>query len=85
MPVMKPNIEEIIMEIVEKQRSVNRERITHETTFINDLGADSLDFAELHMELEVAFDSEISNEDVEKILTIGDAVEYIKKHIQKNE
>lgn len=78
----KPNIEEMIMEIVEKQLSVNRERITHETTFINDLEADSLDLAEIHMELEVAFDMEISNEDAEKILTFGDAVDYIKDHIQ---
>lgn len=79
----KPNIEEIIMEIVEKQMSVNRERITHETAFINDLGADSLDLAELHIELEVAFDLEISNEDAENILTFGETVNYIKKHIQK--
>ncbi len=78
----KPNIEEMIMEIVEKQLSVNWERITHETTFINDLEADSLDLAEIHMELEVAFDMEISNEDAEKILTFGDAVDYIKDHIQ---
>lgn len=70
------------MEIVEKQLSVNWERITHETTFINDLEADSLDLAEIHMELEVAFDMEISNEDAEKILTFGDAVDYIKDHIQ---
>ncbi|MBC8548698.1 MAG: acyl carrier protein [Candidatus Brocadiales bacterium] len=72
----------MIMEIVEKQLSVNWERITHETTFINDLEADSLDLAEIHMELEVAFDMEISNEDAEKILTFGDAVDYIKDHIQ---
>ncbi|GAX61528.1 acyl carrier protein [Candidatus Scalindua japonica] len=76
----KPNIEEMIMEIVEKQMSVNRERITHETAFINDLGADSLDLAELHMEIEVAFDLEISNEDAEMILTFGDAVDYINEH-----
>ena len=48
-------------------------------------GTDSLDLAELHMELEVAFDLEISNEDAEKMLTLGDAVECIKEHIQKNE
>lgn len=83
MSIGKLNIEEIIMEIVEKQMSVNRKRIAHETTFINDLGADSLDLAELHMEFEVAFDLEISNGDAEKILNIGEAIKYIKLQTQR--
>lgn len=82
---MQPNIEERVKEIVEKQMHVKKERINYETTFINDIGADSLDLAELHMEFEVAFDMNISDENAEKILTFGDAVDYIKKHKQKNE
>jgi acyl carrier protein len=83
MHIKKPGIEEIIMVIVAKQMPVSKERITLETTFTNDLAADSLDLAELQMELEVAFDLEISNEDAENLLTIGETVDYIKKQVQR--
>jgi acyl carrier protein len=52
-----------------------------ETSFINDLGADSLDQVELVMEFEQKFDMEIPDEQAEKIQTVGDAVRYIKEHL----
>ena len=58
----------------------NREKVTEETSFINDLGADSLDTVELVMEFEDEFDLNIPDEDAEKIQTVGDAIEYIEKH-----
>jgi acyl carrier protein len=52
-----------------------------ETSFINDLGADSLDTVELVMELEQRFDMEIPDEEAEKIQTVGDVIKYIKEHV----
>lgn len=76
-------IEEKVKEIIIKQVGVNKEQVTHETSFVNDLGADSLDTVELVMEFEDAFDINIPDEDAEKIQTVGDAIKYIKEHTQK--
>jgi acyl carrier protein len=76
-------IEERVKEIIIKQVGGNKEQVMNETSFVNDLGADSLDTVELVMEFEDAFDMNIPDEDAEKIQTVGDAIKYIKEHIQK--
>ena len=73
-------VEDKVKEIITKQMGVKAEQITKETSFINDLGADSLDTVELIMEFEDAFDMNIPDEDAEKIRTVGDAVKYIEEH-----
>lgn len=77
------SIAEKVKEIITKQLGVNEEQVAQETSFVNDLGADSLDTVELVMEFEDAFDINIPDEDAEKIQTVGDAVNYIKEHIKK--
>jgi acyl carrier protein len=70
-------VKKIIVEVL----NVDEEDITMETTFIDDLGADSLDVFQIIMGLEEEFDIEIANEEAEKIVTVGDAVEQIKNAI----
>ena len=67
-------LQEIIVDIL----NVNPDEITMDTTFVDDLGADSLDIFQIIMGIEEAFDIEIANEDAESIVTVGDAVEQIK-------
>ena len=71
-------IEERVIEIVCEQMGASRDKITRETSFIQDLGADSLDTVELVMEFEDEFDLNIPDEDAEKIQTVGDAIKYIE-------
>ena len=73
-------IEDKVKEIITKQLGVKAEQITKETSFINDLGADSLDTVELIMEFEDAFDMNIPDEEAEKIRTVEDAIKYIEEH-----
>jgi acyl carrier protein len=68
-----------VIELVSKQMGVNAQQITPQTSFVNDLGADSLDTVELIMEFEDAFDMNIPDEEAEKIQTVGDAIGYIEK------
>jgi len=75
------SIEEQVAQIISEQLGVEKGQITLETSFINDLGADSLDQVELVMEFEQKFDMEIPDEEAEKIQTVGDAVRYIKEHL----
>ncbi len=77
---IEESVEEKVKEIIVKQMGANKDQVTPETSFINDLGADSLDTVELVMELEDAFDVSIPDEDAEKIQTVGDAMKYIKEH-----
>lgn len=75
------NTEEIfdkVKEIIIEQLGVSEDAVTNEASFIDDLGADSLDIVELIMALEEEFDIEIPDSDAEKIVTVGDVVEYIK-------
>ena len=69
---------EKIKKIIAEVLNVDVEEITMETTFVDDLGADSLDIFQIIMGLEEEFDIEIANEEAEKIITVGDAVEQIK-------
>lgn len=71
---------EKIKGIIAEQLGVEEESITMESSFIDDLGADSLDIVELIMALEEEFDMEIPDEEAEKIVTVGDVVEYIKNN-----
>ena len=69
---------EKLKKIIAEVLNVDEEEITMETTFVDDLGADSLDVFQIIMGLEEEFDIEIPNEEAEKIVTVGDAVEQIK-------
>ena len=75
---MGASIDEKVIDIVCEQLGVSRDRVTPETSFINDLGADSLDTVELVMEFEDEFDIVIPDEDAQNIQTVGAAIEYIK-------
>ena len=70
-------LKEIIVDVL----NVSADEIKMETTFVDDLGADSLDIFQIIMGIEEAFDIEIENEDAEKIVSVGDAVEQIKKAV----
>ena len=72
---------EKLKKIIAEVLNVDPEEITPESTFMDDLGADSLDVYQIIMGIEEEFDIEISNEDAEKIVTVGDAVEQIKNAV----
>ncbi|SKA76324.1 acyl carrier protein [Clostridium sp. USBA 49] len=72
-----------VRDIVSEQLGIDAEEITMESSFVDDLGADSLDIVELIMALESEFDMEIPDEDAEKISSVGDVVEYIKAHTEE--
>ncbi|REK15951.1 MAG: acyl carrier protein [Planctomycetota bacterium] len=72
------SVQERVIDIVAEQLGVDKEKITPETSFVNDLGADSLDTVELVMELEEEFDITIPDDAAEKIQTVGQAVQFIE-------
>ena len=80
---MADSIEEKVIEIVSEQMGVDKSEITRETSFVNDLNADSLDTVELVMEFEDQFELSIPDEEAEKIQTVGQAIDYIKEHMNK--
>lgn len=77
---MADEIFDKVKAIIVEQLGVDEDDIEAGATFLDDLGADSLDIVELIMALEEEFDLEIPDEDAEKIVTVGDAVEYIKNN-----
>ncbi len=74
-------IEDRVKEIVAEQLGVKIEEVTSEASFVDDLGADSLDTVELVMALEEEFDCEIPDEEAEKITTVQQAMDYIDSHL----
>lgn len=73
-------VEEKVKKVVAEKLSVEPEEVVPEASFVDDLGADSLDLVELIMAMEEAFDIEISDEEAEKLQTVKDAVDYITAH-----
>ena len=80
---MASEIESRVKKIIEDQLGVSTDQVTNDASFIDDLGADSLDTVELVMALEEEFDIEIPDEDAEKITRVKEAVEYIESHSKK--
>jgi len=78
-------IENKVIEIISEQMGADKSEITRETSFINDLNADSLDTVELVMEFEDEFDMTIPDEEAEKIQTVGAAIDYIVNIAQSKE
>jgi acyl carrier protein len=79
------NIENRVKEIIAEQLGVDKEKVHPDASFVDDLGADSLDTVELVMAFEESFDIEIPDESAEKIRTVQDAIDYIKKHAKETE
>jgi acyl carrier protein len=77
------SVDERVKKIVVEQLGVNESEVKAEASFVDDLGADSLDTVELVMALEEEFDCEIPDEEAEKITTVQQAVDYINAHLKK--
>jgi len=75
-------LEQRVTDLIVEQLGVSRDEVVPRASFIDDLGADSLDIVELLMCLEEEFDIEIPDDDAEKIQTIGDAISYLKEHLK---
>ena len=77
------DLENKVKDIITEQLGVKKEQVTPQASFIDDLGADSLDTVELVMALEEEFDLEIPDEEAEKIQTVGVTIDYIKNHCKE--
>ena len=75
------SVAERVVDIVAEQLGVDKEKISPETSFVNDLGADSLDTVELVMALEEEFECEIPDEEAEKITSVQQAIDYVNGHL----
>jgi acyl carrier protein len=78
--MMADNTESKIKEIIVNELGVEPEKVTEDASFVEDLGADSLDTVELVMAFEEEFEIEIPDEDAEQLQTVGDAIRYLKEH-----
>ncbi|RLA93033.1 MAG: acyl carrier protein [Deltaproteobacteria bacterium] len=78
---MSTDIEQKVKQIIMEQLGVSEDEVKPEASFVDDLGADSLDLVELVMALEEEFGQEIPDEDAEKITTVQDAIDYINEHL----
>ena len=78
---MTTDMESRVVDIIVEQLGATKEEIVPEASFIDDLGADSLDIVELVMAMEETFDIEIPDDDAEKIQTVGDALGYLKERV----
>lgn len=76
------SVQERVQKIIAEQLSVGEDQVTNEASFVDDLGADSLDTVELVMALEEEFEIDIPDEEAEKIVTVQDAVAYIQSHAE---
>lgn len=79
------SVEDKVKDIISEQLGVKKEEIKPESSFIDDLGADSLDTVEVVMALEEEFGIEIPDEDAEKITTVGEAIKYIDEKLEKKQ
>ncbi len=79
---MEPGLEKRVEEIIVEQLGVTPEEVVPEASFIDDLGADSLDIVELVMAMEEEFDIEIPDEHAERLQTIGSAITYLRERLQ---
>ena len=80
---MSQSIDERVINIICEQMGASKDKITMETSFVNDLGADSLDTVELVMAFEEEFSVEVPDEDAEKLQSVGDVVKYIEEKTSK--
>ena len=76
------NVEQRVRKIIAEQLGVNESEIKNESSFVDDLGADSLDTVELVMALEEEFETEIPDEEAEKITTVQQAINYVQSHVK---
>ena len=74
------SVEDKVKKIIAEKLSVELEEVVPEASFVDDLGADSLDLVELIMSMEEEFDIDISDEDAEKLVSVKDAIDYINSH-----
>ena len=76
------SLETRVTDLIVEQLGVSRDEVVNQASFVDDLGADSLDIVELVMSIEENFDIEIPDEDAEKLQTIGDAISYLKERLE---
>ncbi|MBX4200514.1 acyl carrier protein [Candidatus Parcubacteria bacterium] len=82
-PVTSSSVEERVIDIVCENLGVNKEQVTRQTAFVEDIGADSLDIVELVMELEEQFEITIPDDQAEQIKTVGEAIDYVEREQAK--